>query len=230
MATEGASKDSAEGSKLSEERTDDASRIAPSSHEQQVAEGSRQSTSATEFKVPQLPTRAKQTKSKDEPKPIEDEEDEDLDAPPQFPLPDSFQRSKAPASKQPSSSVPEFSFQPPSPPRDEDDEPPSDLNIAVTPGTIPLGNMPPPPSTTSKPAFGMQDGSSGSSRKRAKVALGPGYSPLDWARLTQSGRNLRGVEGPPMRVTLEELKKVRHLDQAKRHVCTGLTNTAQYSI
>jgi cytochrome b involved in lipid metabolism len=68
--------------------------------------------------------------------------------------------------------------------------------------------MAPPPSTTAKPAFGMQNGAPVSkAKRREKVALGPGYSPLDWARLTQSGRNLRGVEGPK-RVTLDELAKV----------------------
>jgi cytochrome b involved in lipid metabolism len=71
--------------------------------------------------------------------------------------------------------------------------------------------MAPPPSTTAKPAFGMQNGAPISkAKRREKVALGPGYSPLDWARLTQSGRNLRGVEGPK-RVTLDELAKVSDL-------------------
>lgn len=141
--------------------------------------------------------------------------EEDIDAPPQFPLPDSAQRSKAPAPKA-EASVPSFNLAPPSPEKEADDsEPPSDLNIAITPGTIPLGNMAPPPSTTSRPAFGMQkggltppEGVADVNKKRLKVALGPGYSPLDWARLTQSGRNLRGVEGP-MRVTVAELQKVR---------------------
>ncbi|TXT08472.1 uncharacterized protein COLE_05396 [Cutaneotrichosporon oleaginosum] len=42
---------------------------------------------------------------------------------------------------------------------------------------------------------------------RGKVALEPGHSALDWARLAKSGANLRGFHGPPMRVTMEELKK-----------------------
>jgi hypothetical protein len=69
--------------------------------------------------------------------------------------------------------------------------------------------MAPPPSTTARPVFGMQSGGApvSKAKRREKVALGPGYSPLDWARLTQSGRNLRGVEGPK-RVTVEELQKV----------------------
>jgi hypothetical protein len=106
--------------------------------------------------------------------------------------------------------VPSFDVRPPSPDHDEEDEPLSDLNIAIMPGTVPLGNMAPPPSTTSRPAFGMQNDTTpqaSKAKRREKVALGPGYSPLDWARLTQSGRNLRGVEGPK-RVTLEELAEV----------------------
>jgi len=134
-------------------------------------------------------------------------EEEDIDAAPQFPLPDSAQRSRSSAP-----SVPSFDVRPPSPDQEDEDEPASDLNIAILPGTVPLGNMAPPPSTTARPAFGMQKGAEQPSKakRREKVALGPGYSPLDWARLTQSGRNLRGVEGPK-RVTLEELSQVGQL-------------------
>jgi cytochrome b involved in lipid metabolism len=49
---------------------------------------------------------------------------------------------------------------------------------------------------------------------RGKVALGPGCSALDWARLTQSGENLRGVEGGLIRVTKEELAKHKTHDDA----------------
>jgi hypothetical protein len=173
------------------------------------------------FKVPALPTRSLAPNqsvasssslvpppipSRQGPAPIlarpRIQEPEDIDAAPQFPLPDSAQRSRpAPPSF-------DIDIRPPSPDQEDEDEPPSDLNIAILPGTVPLGNMAPPPSTTAKPAFGMQNGAPISKAKRRdKVALGPGYSPLDWARLTQSGRNLRGVEGPK-RVTLEELAKV----------------------
>jgi hypothetical protein len=173
------------------------------------------------FKVPALPTRSLAPNqsvasssslvpppipSRQGPAPIlarpRIQEPEDIDAAPQFPLPDSAQRSRpAPPSF-------DIDIRPPSPDQEDEDEPPSDLNIAILPGTVPLGNMAPPPSTTAKPAFGMQNGAPISkAKRREKVALGPGYSPLDWARLTQSGRNLRGVEGPK-RVTLEELAKV----------------------
>ncbi|KAK7205905.1 hypothetical protein BZA70DRAFT_147287 [Myxozyma melibiosi] len=46
-------------------------------------------------------------------------------------------------------------------------------------------------------------------RKREKVALEPGYSQLDWANLKNSGKDLSGRPPgvPPVRITLEELKK-----------------------
>ena len=198
------------------------------------------------FKVPSLPTHVSKndstkTRSAASTSAPTVEEEEDIDAPPQFPLPDSAQRSRAPApkietTKSESASVPSFNLAPPSPDRENDEsEPLSDLNIAITPGTIPLGNMAPPPSTTSRPDFGMQQDGGGltapggvpeATRKRAKVALGPGYSPLDWARLTQSGRNLRGIEGP-MRVTVAELAKVRGAVVRTRWICVDIL--AQYS-
>lgn len=49
-------------------------------------------------------------------------------------------------------------------------------------------------------------------KKSRKVALAPGCSPLDWARLKSSGEeDMRGGYGPrfPMRVTPAELAKVR---------------------
>jgi hypothetical protein len=91
------------------------------------------------------------------------------------------------------------------------------------PGTIPLGDMALPHSTTKKPEFGIKPGGNDEETmkkpaipapkakakgKGGKVALGPGYSALDWARLTQSGQDLRGTKQFPMRVTVDELKKV----------------------
>ena len=208
----------------SEKERSDATRAAKSLAGLSRAQpGSNSNPSTDGFKVPSLPANVSKDVSNKRTDPSLDlstEEEEDIDAPPQFPLPDSAQRSRAPAPKTEttrpeSSTVPSFNVAPPSPKKDGDDEEPlSDLNIAIIPGTIPLGNMAPPPSTTSRPDFGMQSGGltapggmPESTRKRAKVALGPGYSPLDWARLTQSGRNLRGIEGP-MKVTIAELQKV----------------------
>ncbi|ORX37163.1 cytochrome b5-like heme/steroid binding domain-containing protein [Kockovaella imperatae] len=151
---------------------------------------------------------------------------DDLDIPPLFPLPNSAQRSSAPGSSSSQHDAggsrppaPTFNLAPPSPPKNtEDEEPPSELNIAVLPDATPLGDMAPPPSTTQRPDFGIQPGGidvSGSAsngdlpkkKKRGKVPLAPGYSQLDWARVTTSGRNLRGTESFPIRVTMDELKK-----------------------
>lgn len=51
-------------------------------------------------------------------------------------------------------------------------------------------------------------------RGRNKVVLEPGHSPLDWAELKSSGKNLRNIDPSdyPMRVTKEELKKHRTLE------------------
>ena len=141
-----------------------------------------------------------------------------------FPLPYSAQRSQAPAKPSVSTPPPTFALAPPSPTKGSPSEPPSELNIAILPDAVPLGNMAPPPSTTSKPAFGIQPGgpdpTAGPStvvpkpKKRGKVALAPGHSALDWARLAQSGQDLRGTTAFPVRVTIEELKKHNKRDDA----------------
>ena len=49
-------------------------------------------------------------------------------------------------------------------------------------------------------------------KKRGKVALTPGHSALDWAKLTQSGADLRGTKSMvPLRISLAELAKVSDL-------------------
>ena len=148
--------------------------------------------------------------SKDETVTDAEQDDVDIDAPPMFPLPDSHQRSQAPAPLP--TSTPSFSIAPPSPPRIPD-EPASDLNIAILPDATPLGDMAPPPSTTTKPNFGLQSGGDNPApkKKRGKVALGQGYSALDWARLTSSGKDLKGTGMGFMRVTMAELAKVSFL-------------------
>lgn len=50
---------------------------------------------------------------------------------------------------------------------------------------------------------------------RGQVALKPGRSPMDWAKLRSSGENLRGVDFPgPLRVSAEELAKHKSKDDA----------------
>lgn len=159
-----------------------------------------------------------------------------------FPLPDSAQRSQAP--KPIPSRAPAFAVQPPSPTRSINGDAPSDLNIAITHGTIPLGDMALPHSTTKKPDFGIKPGGHDdddgdmpkrlapapkpAKKKKGKVALGPGYSALDWARLTQSGQSLRGTKEFPLRVTMAELAKVSWACHVRwTHVNPGADYTAQ---
>ncbi|KAF9387141.1 hypothetical protein CPC16_007201 [Podila verticillata] len=51
------------------------------------------------------------------------------------------------------------------------------------------------------------------SKRRIKFALAPGHSPLDWARLTSSGKDLRGVMGMG-RYTLADVKLHSQNDDA----------------
>jgi hypothetical protein len=172
--------------------------------------------------LPGLPSWSRQTTASSSTNtPLVADEEEDLDVPPQFPLPDSAQRSQVP-SKAAADASPAFNLLPPSPTKSDHADPASDLNIAVIADVIPIGDMAPPPSTTKKPDFGIQTGGglgakeattpvklAPKSKKKGKVALAPGCSALDWARLCQSGKDLKGGAGMfPVRVTLAELQKV----------------------
>ncbi|KAI0313157.1 cytochrome b5-like heme/steroid binding domain-containing protein [Amylostereum chailletii] len=64
--------------------------------------------------------------------------------------------------------------------------------------------MPPPPAPTKL----------SSEKKRAKVALAPGHSPLDWASLKTSGEDLRGGATTLMRIPPSVLKQHRSRDDA----------------
>jgi len=69
------------------------------------------------------------------------------------------------------------------------------------PSALP-GGLKPPPTTTSKPK-----------PRSRKVALAPGHSPLDWARLKSSGQDLRGVDNL-IRIKPSELKLHNKPDDA----------------
>ncbi|KAH8090454.1 cytochrome b5 [Filobasidium floriforme] len=137
----------------------------------------------------------------------QDDVNADEDAPPQFPLPDSAQRSRASGTTE--TPVPTFEIEVDEPEDEEDeyDGPPTPragakslpaTSVAAVPASLPL-----PPSTTTKPNPAI--------KKRQKVALAPGCSPLDWAKLKSSGKDLRGPCAAPgfgyLRVTMDELKK-----------------------
>lgn len=134
-----------------------------------------------------------------------DQPEDDIDAPPSFPMLDSAQRSQAPKlSVQPHSPEVDFDVVPPSPSTSSDRtaSPPTrhqTLPAATT-------SLQTPPTTTKKPNPAI--------KKRQKVALAPGCSPLDWARVKSSGDpKLRAGHMMPIRVTLDELKKVCRRDR-----------------
>ncbi|KAI9188286.1 hypothetical protein H9P43_002677 [Blastocladiella emersonii ATCC 22665] len=53
-----------------------------------------------------------------------------------------------------------------------------------------------------------------STSARKKVALEPGHSPLDWARLKSSGEDLRQTGAARIRLTMEEVAKHKTVDDA----------------
>ncbi|KAJ4500941.1 cytochrome b5-like heme/steroid binding domain-containing protein [Lentinula lateritia] len=101
-----------------------------------------------------------------------DTEREDNDAPPAFPSLNSAQRMQ---------SIPtiltDSQLMPP---------PPDPKFRNRTIGVATPGGLAVPPTTTKPPV--------NPRKKREKVALAPGHSPLDWAALKSSGKDLRGVD------------------------------------
>jgi hypothetical protein len=63
--------------------------------------------------------------------------------------------------------------------------PPLPRLASRTPGLPSSSSLNVPPTTTKAPVK--------PSKRREKVALAPGHSPLDWAALKSSGQDLRGV-------------------------------------
>ncbi|CDH54182.1 cytochrome b5 [Lichtheimia corymbifera JMRC:FSU:9682] len=64
-------------------------------------------------------------------------------------------------------------------------------------------------------------------RGRQKVILEPGHSPLDWARLKSSGKDLRGVTQLG-RYTLEDIKQHRTEDDAWTAIQGKVYNITPY--
>ncbi|KDQ14948.1 hypothetical protein BOTBODRAFT_109497 [Botryobasidium botryosum FD-172 SS1] len=113
--------------------------------------------------------------------------DEDDDAPPAFPSLNSIQRSDHPAAlSSDSARMPPPAFGRGSP------SSPQSPSFTLT-----------PPPTTTKPMPKVNR----KAKARDKVALTPGHSPLDWARLKSSGASLRNGFTSLQRVTPSELKK-----------------------
>ncbi|KAI0027545.1 cytochrome b5-like heme/steroid binding domain-containing protein, partial [Vararia minispora EC-137] len=130
---------------------------------------------------------------------------DDDDVPPAFPALSSAQRASSSA---PTAGMPRIlsddALMPPPP------VPPvyrrSRLGV---PASRPTGSsLMPPPSTSQLPTR------SPGQKKREKVALAPGHSPLDWANLKTSGTDLRGGVTQPMRIPPSVLKQHNKQDDA----------------
>jgi hypothetical protein len=110
----------------------------------------------------------------------ETEHHPDDDRPPAFPSLSSAQRVKTSSAAPSSLSVPRVQL------TDAELMPPPPLpnlaNRSAGVGSQSKSTLAVPPTTTKPPT---------SSKKRGKVALAPGHSPLDWGILTSSGKDLR---------------------------------------
>ncbi|KAJ2718104.1 hypothetical protein GGI07_005884 [Coemansia sp. Benny D115] len=92
-----------------------------------------------------------------------------------------------------------------------------------------------PTSTLTSSSFPMRNSpqlltatGNGSNPKRLKkVALKPGFSPLDWARLINSGENLSGVQEPRL-YTLEEVGRHNKRDDCWMVIGGKIYNVTRY--
>ena len=132
--------------------------------------------------VPSIETISPPPEEEDEGEDTETERD--YDRPPAFPALNSAQRASAT-----SSLLTDSQLMPP----------PPVPSLAVRQPGVPLskGNMLAVPPRTEKPPLKP-------SRKREKVALAPGYGPLDWAALKSSGADLRVRSSSSLLVFLGE--------------------------
>lgn len=95
--------------------------------------------------------------------------------------------------------------------------PQPNISRGPAPGRFPAASssLKVPPLGTGTVGVGGLTQPSGASKAREKVVLQPGFSPLDWAKLRNSGKNLRGVDTMgPVRVTKEMLKEHKSKEDA----------------
>ncbi|KXN71561.1 cytochrome b5 [Conidiobolus coronatus NRRL 28638] len=89
-------------------------------------------------------------------------------------------------------------------------------NVSKDQGIFPLPNGPQ-----------MASGPNKTGKSRNKVALEPGYSQMDWVRLTTSGKDLRGVTEFRL-ITLEELSQHKAQDDAWCAIDNKVYNITHY--
>ncbi|CAK5268454.1 unnamed protein product [Mycena citricolor] len=140
------------------------------------------------------------------PPPSDDEDaterEDDDNYVPMFPAPNSAQRASSGSKTNSLKILSDSARMPP---------PPAPSLATRTPGvasrsSAPSSSMLAPAATTKRPA-------KPSGKKREKVALTPGHSPLDWAALKSSGADLRGVDSL-MRIPPSVLKQHRTKEDA----------------
>ncbi|KXN84768.1 Cytochrome b5 reductase 4 [Leucoagaricus sp. SymC.cos] len=165
------------------------------------------------------------TVTRHSPPPDEDDDDgsateterdhEDDDAPPAFPSLNSTQRvhQQLPPSTTATGPLPKVltdaQLMPP---------PPIPSSRLTVPGAsrVAPGSLAVPPTTTKRP-----------SKKREKVVLAPGHSPMDWANLKASGKDLRGV--PTLsRITPSILKQHNNREDAWTAINGKVYNITPY--
>jgi len=138
------------------------------------------------------------------------------DSPPAFPSFDSIQRSRPGRSRKGEKKPDTMQMPPPSIiPGLKPDLPSSGASLRV-----PSSSLRPPPTTTRPPP-------APSKAKRGKVMLAPGHSPLDWAALKASGKDLRGTSGL-LRVTPLALRQHKAVDDAWTAINGRVYNITPY--
>jgi len=137
------------------------------------------------------------------------------DIPPAFPALGSAQRAAS------SNGIPrvltDSQLMPPPPPPSLASRQSGTLSLGVPSSTS--SSLAVPPTTTKRPTL--------SSKKREKVALAPGHSPLDWASLKTSGTDLRGVD-TLMRIPPSVLKQHNKKDDAWTAINGKVYNVTPY--
>ena len=73
-------------------------------------------------------------------------------------------------------------------------------------------------------------GGSATGNKRNKVALGKGFSLMDWIRLTKSGKDLTGVGGPRVGGKVREVTRQELRKHSKRQDAWMALNGAVYNV
>lgn len=130
-----------------------------------------------------------------------EEPDDDDDSPPAFPAIGGAQRISSTAVAPSSTHLITPSTLMPPPPLPA-------ARIPGPPAPSSASSLMPPPTTTKPPARGTK------SKKREKVVLAPGHSPLDWAALKSSGADLRGGETSLARIPPSVLRMHNKRDDA----------------